>query len=201
MVNELAKKECRCHGTSTSCTIKTCWNRVASLELVATALKESYSKAKQVHPFKNKRNKWRITEKLQSKLSLENNRIYPSNNKRVNSLDMVHVDQSPDFCNPGLYGPGTKGRECNLTNNTCSVLCCGRGYSSVAVTVASRCRCTAQWCCEVKCEQCEHVETRLQCNWNKGRGRKLVLNIFIDQYCDNKRLMVSIYWIYSFLSD
>lgn len=149
---------------STSCTIKTCWNQASSLSTVAAGLKKAYDNAKQVNEFRNSHNTWRFSGKSQKHFLLKYNNIYPVNNEKIMSTDLVYIDSSPDFCSPSQYGPGTGGRECSLVNNTCSVLCCGRGYSYVLVKVSTRCKCVAKWCCEVKCEECVRSETRLQCN-------------------------------------
>lgn len=53
----------------------------------------------------------------------------------VNKGELVHLRKSPDYCQ---YDPekgilGTTGRVCNKTSDgpdRCSVLCCGRGFST-----------------------------------------------------------------------
>lgn len=55
--------------------------------------------------------------------------------KEVKKSDLVHVNKSPNFCkhNPKKGIPGTKDRPCNKSSqdtDSCSSLCCGRGYDT-----------------------------------------------------------------------
>lgn len=55
--------------------------------------------------------------------------------KEVKKSDLIHVSKSPNFCkhNPKKDILGTKDRKCNKSssgNDSCSVLCCGRGYET-----------------------------------------------------------------------
>ncbi|KAL4217484.1 Protein Wnt-9b [Mactra antiquata] len=65
---------------------------------------------------------------------------------------MVHLDDSPTFCEASSYSYGTSGRVCDRSN--CDVMCCGRGYNIRSVTVKRACQCQVLWCCDVKCKQC-----------------------------------------------
>lgn len=98
--------------------------------------------------------------------------------------DLVFVESSPDYCEPNdvVGSLGTHGRRCERSTSSasgtardrrqtgggaavaavvgdeqsCEVLCCGRGYNSFKTTVSERCRCKFHWCCEVRCSICEH---------------------------------------------
>lgn len=55
--------------------------------------------------------------------------------KEVKKSDLVHVNKSPNFCkhNPKKGILGTKDRECSKSSqdsDSCSSLCCGRGYDT-----------------------------------------------------------------------
>ena len=55
---------------------------------------------------------------------------------------------------------GTAGRECNRTSlapDGCDIMCCGRGYDTRTVTRTQQCDCKFQWCCRVKCKECDEV--------------------------------------------
>lgn len=52
---------------------------------------------------------------------------------------------------------GTHGRVCSKTStglDSCSILCCGRGYNTKKIVVKERCNCKFHWCCQVKCDVC-----------------------------------------------
>ena len=137
------KTLCKCHGVSASCTVKICWRSLPEFSEVGDALKQSYEGAVQVayHGAK-KRLKPRIKHVVKPK-------------KR----DLVYLNTSPDFClpNPGTGSLGTVGRECNRDSSGldgCSIMCCGRGYTTVRRTVSEDCNCKFVWCCRVECDSC-----------------------------------------------
>lgn len=74
---------------------------------------------------------------------------------------MVHLDDSPTFCDASRYSYGTEGRVCERSN--CDVMCCGRGYNIRSVTVKRSCQCHVHWCCYVKCKQCVSQEEVYLC--------------------------------------
>lgn len=74
---------------------------------------------------------------------------------------MVHLDDSPTFCDASPYSHGTQGRVCDRSN--CDVMCCGRGYNIRSVMVKSACQCHVHWCCYVNCKQCLNEEEVFLC--------------------------------------
>lgn len=42
------RQECKCHGMSGSCTVKTCWMRLPNFRLVGDNLKDRFNAASQV---------------------------------------------------------------------------------------------------------------------------------------------------------
>lgn len=74
---------------------------------------------------------------------------------------MVHLDDSPTFCEASPYSLGTEGRVCDKSN--CDVMCCGRGYNIRSVTVKRSCQCQVHWCCYVKCKMCINEEEVFMC--------------------------------------
>lgn len=58
----------------------------------------------------------------------------------VQKEDLVHIHRSPNFCveDPKRGILGTGGRQCNRTAigpQSCSVLCCGRGYNTQVILI------------------------------------------------------------------
>ncbi|WAR09997.1 WNT1-like protein, partial [Mya arenaria] len=153
-------RDCKCHGMSGSCTIKTCWMRLPSFRKVGDILKDRFDGASRVNLGNN--NGGRRDRK---KLRLEP--VNP-NLKRPDKRDLVYFDESPNFCdnNEEIGFPGTSGRECNASSigiDGCDLLCCGRGHKSESYTVKERCSCTFHWCCEVKCKVCTRTKIRNTC--------------------------------------
>ncbi|KXJ12207.1 Protein Wnt-2 [Exaiptasia diaphana] len=76
------------------------------------------------------------------------------------------MKKSPTFCEPDRkhHIVGTAGRICNKTASqaeadSCSVLCCGRGYDTHEIVQKSKCFCQFYWCCKVRCKKCKkHFE-------------------------------------------
>lgn len=65
---------------------------------------------------------------------------------------------------------GTAGRVCSKTSrgmDGCDVMCCGRGYDTTRVTRITKCECKFQWCCSVKCKDCEETVDVHTCKASK----------------------------------
>ncbi|XP_070569792.1 protein Wnt-1-like [Ptychodera flava] len=156
------RQECKCHGMSGSCQVKTCWMRLPTFRAVGDNLKERFDGASLV-ALTNTGNP-RITrrrKKVKPSLYFD---VVDSNHKKPTDKDLVYFEESPDFCEPNkrVGSLGTTGRQCNNTSlgiDGCDLLCCGRGYKSDVEEVTERCSCTFHWCCQVKCETC--VTTRI----------------------------------------
>ncbi|XP_003921094.1 protein Wnt-16 isoform X2 [Saimiri boliviensis] len=146
-VAKLMSVDCRCHGVSGSCAVKTCWKTMSSFEKIGHLLKDKYENSIQISD-KIKR-KMRRREKDQRKIPIHKD-------------DLLYVNKSPNYCveDKKLGIPGTQGRECNRTSegaDGCNLLCCGRGYNTHVVRHVERCECKFIWCCYVRCRRCESM--------------------------------------------
>jgi wingless-type MMTV integration site family protein 1 len=169
-VSSEMRQECKCHGMSGSCTVKTCWMRLPSFRVVGDNLKDRFDGASRVMVSNagslrgqggggagGKRNRYTFQLKP-----------YNPDHKPPGTKDLVYYEPSPGFCerNPRLGIPGTHGRQCNDTSigvDGCDLMCCGRGYRTNEITVIQRCACTFHWCCEVKCSLCRTKKTVHTC--------------------------------------
>ncbi len=146
---KFVKVECKCHGVSGSCSMKTCWLKMAPFHEIGNLIKEKYDNAVEVR-MQPKANQLRVRH---------------SRSTRPSNEDLVYLDESPDYClaNPKLDILGTRGRQCNKTSSgpdSCRVMCCGRGHTMKKVIKEEKCKCKFQWCCSVKCETCiTEIET------------------------------------------
>nr|XP_055170834.1 protein Wnt-16 isoform X1 [Nyctereutes procyonoides] len=146
-VAKLMSVDCRCHGVSGSCAVKTCWKTMSSFEKIGRLLKDKYEHSIQ------------ISDKIQRKM-----RRRDKDQRRIpiRKDDLLYVNKSPNYCvedkKRGI--PGTRGRECNRTSEGaggCNLLCCGRGYNTHVVRHVERCECKFIWCCYVRCRRCESM--------------------------------------------
>ncbi|XP_056398700.1 protein Wnt-4 isoform X3 [Hyla sarda] len=140
--------ECKCHGVSGSCEVKTCWKAMPPFRKVGNVLKEKFDGATEVE-----QKKIGTTKVLVPK----NSQFKPHTDE-----DLVYLDSSPDFCDHDLKNGvlGTTGRQCNKTSKAidgCELMCCGRGFHTEEVEITERCSCKFHWCCFVKCKQCHKV--------------------------------------------
>lgn len=148
-VYRMVKVECKCHGVSGSCSMKTCWLKVPNFREIGDYLKEKYDSAIEVK-YEAKKNQLHERYKRYSKPTKE---------------DLIYMDESPNFCreNRRHLIKGTRGRQCNKNSDGpdgCRNLCCGRGYYVERKLKEEQCNCKFQWCCTVKCETCiTEVET------------------------------------------
>ncbi|XP_030384472.1 protein Wnt-6 [Scaptodrosophila lebanonensis] len=147
-IRDAMRLECKCHGLSGSCTVKTCWLKMPPFREVAGRLRDRYDNARKVA------------------LRNDGNSFMPDtpHTKQANKYQLVYADDSPDFCtpNPKTGALGTQDRECNATStgaDSCDLLCCSRGHKHRVVPESTNCKCVFKWCCEVTCEKCiEHRE-------------------------------------------
>uniref|UniRef100_A0A8C8S091 Protein Wnt n=1 Tax=Pelusios castaneus TaxID=367368 RepID=A0A8C8S091_9SAUR len=142
------KVECKCHGVSGSCEVRTCWKVMPPFRKVGNILKEKFEGATEVHPKRVGSRKLLVPKSTRF--------------KPYTAHDLVYLVASPDFCdqNPRRGVFGTSGRQCNRTSHAmdgCELLCCGRGFRTTQGEVVERCSCKFRWCCSVKCKQCRHL--------------------------------------------
>ena len=142
-VYRLVKIECKCHGVSGSCSMKTCWLKLPSFREVGDYLKDKYDGSIEVR-YESRQNQLKARNKRFSKPTKE---------------DLIYIEDSPNYCNVNtkLGSLGTQGRPCNRNSNGpdgCKILCCGRGYFIQKSIKEEKCKCKFQWCCSVKCETC-----------------------------------------------
>lgn len=137
--------QCKCHGVSGSCNIKTCWRVLPEFTLVGNHIKEKFDGATEVE------------------LNLIGGKhvLLPRDNKFKphTKLDLVYLVPSPNFCDPdpNTGSLGTQGRLCNRTSQAidgCDLMCCRRGFITTTEVRKERCNCKFYWCCKVKCQEC-----------------------------------------------
>lgn len=112
--------ECKCHGVSGSCTMKTCWTTLPQFRQVGDNLMKKYYRARPVtssplliesqdaNPKKKKRKKLQLLLK-KGKSPLK---------KTPKRADLVFLQMSPNYCERDLAAGslGTVGRTCNRTS-------------------------------------------------------------------------------------
>lgn len=141
------KTLCKCHGVSASCAVRICWRSLPAFSKVGDKLKISYDGAKRVR-YVSKRNALRPVQKRYAK---------------PKRRDLVYFQESPNFCSNNMEAGslGTVGRTCNRTSvglDSCSLLCCGRGFYSEIKDVEEDCNCRFVWCCRVECDKCRRKQ-------------------------------------------
>ncbi|KAK7065853.1 Protein Wnt-2b [Halocaridina rubra] len=143
-VRKQLRLECKCHGVSGACTVRTCWQTMASFGATARWLKAKYDRAMEVS------------------VSPKGVGLIPTNmeQRQPRKKDLVYLEPSPDYCDADSDSgfTGTGGRQCNLTSSGydgCETLCCGRGYDTRRRLITTKCECKFKWCCFVDCKTCE----------------------------------------------
>ncbi|KAI6054711.1 protein Wnt-2 [Marmota monax] len=142
-VKRFLKQECKCHGVSGSCTLRTCWLAMADFRKTGDYLWRKYNGAIQV-----------VMNQDGTGFTVANKRF-----KKPTKNDLVYFENSPDYCirDREAGSLGTAGRVCNLTSrgmDSCEVMCCGRGYDTSRITRMTKCECKFHWCCAVRCQDC-----------------------------------------------
>ncbi|KAJ0172009.1 hypothetical protein K1T71_012772 [Dendrolimus kikuchii] len=172
VVKDLVRRECKCHGVSGSCAVRTCWRALPQFRAAAAALRDKYARAKLVvpHPATSVVAAGpgvRATPHTQ--LVIKRVKQASGVGRQPRKSELIYLEPSPSYCEPdaavGAYG--THGRHCNRTStgeDGCESLCCGRGYSTSRRVQRTKCRCKFHWCCRVTCDTCvDTIETHV-CN-------------------------------------
>lgn len=151
--------ECKCHGVSGSCAMKTCWTTLPSFRMIGDTLTAKYTRAKQVEPIHGHRARKPIFLKLKRG---------SRSHKKPRRRHLVFLDRSPNYCeyDSGTGSLGTQGRMCNKTGDdthACDLMCCGRGYNTHQFTRTWQCDCKFHWCCHVTCNQCSEKTEEFTC--------------------------------------
>ncbi|PRD34326.1 UNVERIFIED_CONTAM: Wnt7a [Trichonephila clavipes] len=154
------KTECKCHGVSGSCTMKTCWKTLPAFGQIGDYLMKAYRVSKKVVPH------WGPTGS-RSPLHLKLRKSKRANRK-PRPRDLVYLENSPNYCesDPARGSLGTIGRECNRTSSDidgCDLLCCGRGYNTHQYMRTWQCNCKFHWCCYVNCDVCKERTENYVC--------------------------------------
>ncbi|XP_060996757.1 protein Wnt-9b [Dama dama] len=146
---------CKCHGVSGSCAVRTCWKQLSPFRETGQVLKLRYDSAVKVSS---------ATNEALGRLELwaPARPGSPTKGPAPRPGDLVYMEDSPSFCRPSKYSPGTGGRLCSR-EASCSSLCCGRGYDTQSRLAAFSCHCQVQWCCYVECQQCVREELVYTC--------------------------------------
>lgn len=146
-VRSMMKMQCRCHGVSGSCELKTCWRKMPKFTSIGDFLKKRYRRSIEVSGKRRslRRKRGRDRGKRSSR---------PPRRR-----ELVYLKKSPNYClnNPKRGILGTQGRQCQKRStgpDSCDLLCCGRGYNTKVVRKAERCDCKFVWCCKVHCKTC-----------------------------------------------
>ncbi|KAL7871277.1 hypothetical protein SRHO_G00087740 [Serrasalmus rhombeus] len=135
--------ECKCHGVSGSCNVRTCWLAMGDFRQTGDYLRKRYNSAVQV---------------VMNRYGTGFTSAYRKFKKPAKN-DLVYFEDSPDYCiwDHESGSVGTGGRVCNRTSrgaDSCEVMCCGRGYDTSRVSRTSKCECKFHWCCAVHCRDC-----------------------------------------------
>ncbi|KAL7878802.1 hypothetical protein AOLI_G00097760 [Acnodon oligacanthus] len=135
--------ECKCHGVSGSCNVRTCWLAMGDFRQTGDYLRKKYNSAVQV-----------VMNRYGTGFTSAYRKF-----KKPTKNDLVYFEDSPDYCiwDHESGSVGTGGRVCNRTSrgaDSCEVMCCGRGYDTSRVSRTSKCECKFHWCCAVHCRDC-----------------------------------------------
>ncbi|XP_041955196.1 wingless-type MMTV integration site family, member 2Bb isoform X2 [Alosa sapidissima] len=121
-VKRFLKLECKCHGVSGSCTLRTCWLAMSDFRKTGDFLRKKYNGAIEVTMYQDG-----------TRLTVANKDF-----RNFTKNDLVYLENSPDYClmNKAAGSLGTAGRVCNKSSrgtDGCEVMCCGRGYDTTRV--------------------------------------------------------------------
>ncbi|KAL1492042.1 hypothetical protein ABEB36_012544 [Hypothenemus hampei] len=169
VVKHSLRKKCRCHGVSGSCSLQTCWLQQVPFHEIARKLKERYQKAH------------RLNEESVEMWVAGSNSVKREESQNADQLTpkngLVYLEDSPNYCfaNDTYNWPGTEGRACSKSKHpnlskaerlSCKTLCksCGHQVKKATRTVKTRCNCSFEYCCTVKCDTCTEIQEDYYCD-------------------------------------
>jgi len=154
IIKQNMRRHCRCHGVSGSCEFKTCWIGVPDFEDIGKELKNRYDSEILTVQVAKRANKQALRRKRKAERRIP-----------ITNQELTYVNKSPSYCEPNdaLGIIGTRGRQCNATTSqytadSCTQLCCGRGYNTRVEHRTEQCHCKFVYCCYVKCKTCHVTE-------------------------------------------
>ncbi|TDG48601.1 hypothetical protein AWZ03_004930 [Drosophila navojoa] len=150
-VSTLMMDKCKCHGVSGSCSMKTCWKKMADFNATATLLRQKYNQAIRKAP-----NQRTMRQAPSSRMKKPKQRRKKHEQSQYTTL--YYLDSSPTYCSV------TKDRQC-LHPDNCANLCCGRGYTTRVFKQVENCRCRFSngLCCQLICDYCQRFEDKYFC--------------------------------------
>ncbi|KAK9712767.1 wnt family [Popillia japonica] len=157
--------ECKCHGVSGSCTMKTCWKSLPPFRTIGDSLMKKYYRAR---PVTSTYTTTKSDKKSEKKLQLVLKKGKMPIKKPPKKSELVFLQMSPNYCEKDLAAGslGTVGRICNRTSegsDGCDLMCCGRGYNTHQYTRKWQCNCKFLWCCKVECKECSERTEEYTC--------------------------------------
>nr|XP_029728289.1 protein Wnt-2 [Aedes albopictus]XP_029728290.1 protein Wnt-2 [Aedes albopictus]XP_029728291.1 protein Wnt-2 [Aedes albopictus]XP_029728292.1 protein Wnt-2 [Aedes albopictus] len=173
IVKLLLRTECKCHGVSGSCAMKTCWKSLPPFHAIGDIMMKKYRKAKLVQATRvamavtsaGKTNNGQLQLVLKRRGKLPHTTV---NSQKPKRMELVYLQPSPNYCERDLASGilGTIGRQCNRTSTSmdkCDLLCCGRGYNTHQIVKSWQCNCKFKWCCTVNCDICTERTEEYTC--------------------------------------
>ncbi|VDQ16663.1 unnamed protein product [Trichobilharzia regenti] len=141
MVINKMEVQCKCHGVSGSCEMRTCWRSLPKFRNLGAHLQERFHEAIQVTYLNNRLVSMKALEQLKN--------------------DLIYTSESPTFCHhdPRYGSIGTYGRQCD--ENSQGLNSCFKRQTFVQ---QERCDCKFQWCCKVVCKTCRKTVVISTCN-------------------------------------
>ncbi|XP_075473130.1 protein Wnt-9b-like [Ascaphus truei] len=144
------KTTCKCHGVSGSCAVRTCWKQLSPFHETGSLLKVRYESS------------LRVLSTTNEAVGGHETLGHSFAGRFPRSTDLVYLEESPSFCRPTRFSPGTAGRSCSR-ETTCESMCCGRGYNTQSRLVTFSCHCQVHWCCHVECQKCIQQQETYTC--------------------------------------
>ena len=127
---ESKKQICKCHGTSGSCSVKSCWETAPQKDEINRKLGEKYSTAV------------KVDSRTISHVTVDDRLVFNGLNDHL-----IFTAPRRSFC------ATTRGRKCEVMKNgenSCKNMCCGRGFIETRKTVLDEV-CKFIWPSSIQC--------------------------------------------------
>ena len=179
-VQKLMRHQCKCHGVSGACNVRTCWTTLPEFAEVNTTKQNQHFidfssifliNCRSVLIWsKNMTFRWKS---LRTHRALNWSRLTTwtttARAARPNHLTLMisSIWSTRRITAPSTRRPDPSARQddpvTRRLKGSTAVICFGRGYDTRRVLVTQPCQCTFKWCCSVECKTCTHWKDEYFC--------------------------------------
>ncbi|KAG5856268.1 hypothetical protein ANANG_G00006230 [Anguilla anguilla] len=149
--------ECKCHGVSGSCELRTCWKVMPPFRRVGAVLKERFDGATEVRLSRVGSRTALLPRDPLVKPPAARDLVYLAASRTSAASTPTTGSLAPPAVAATVLKAALTPCTSRLAPDGCELVCCGPGFRAGRAEVVQRCSCKFSWCCSVRCQQCKNT--------------------------------------------